>query len=152
MSKNTDLNTSNTCIELVEVKKTDEHALALYELLKNRIYNISHSSPPSFEEHKLFVFSHPYRAWYLIRRDEQFVGSIYLFKSNSIGVSTIPEHEQYIGQAIKQLTAKYKPLPAIKSVRAPVFSVNVAPANTKLISILKESGGELAQQTYILKQ
>ena len=46
--------------------------------------SISHEVMPDFEEHKNFVKSNPYRAWYLIYFKEEAVGSFYLSNDNSI--------------------------------------------------------------------
>ena len=139
-------------IGLIKVDKTEEHVSVLYEFVINRDHNISNTILPSYEEHKKFVHSHPYRCWYLIRKDSQFIGAIYLLKSNNIGASTISGCEKYIGQAIQRLVSKYKPLPAIKSVRASVFSINTNPENYDLILELEKLGAKLIQQTYVLKQ
>ncbi len=139
-------------IKLIKVRKTHEHALALYALLNARIHKISHFDLPTFEQHKQFFLSHPYRAWYLISQNNEFIGSIYLLKSNNIGVFAVSNYHQCVLEAIKQLLRKYKPLPAIRSVRAPTFSVNVAPTDELLICVLNELGGELSQQTYTLRK
>lgn len=102
----------------------------------------------SMRERSEFVLLHPYRAWYPLKLPATYIGSIYLLRSNSIGVSVKSPYEQHIPSALNQLKNKYAPLPAIKSVRAAVFSINVAPANNALISIINEMRGELSQHTY----
>jgi hypothetical protein len=47
------------------------------------------------------------------------------------------------------LLRKYKPLKAIKSVRAAEFDFNVAPNNKEYISILERMGARLAQVTFV---
>jgi hypothetical protein len=138
-------------VTLIRVAKRFEHVDVLHELLLGRSHAISHKSMPNFRQHKAFVFSHPYRVWYLIKAEEGFVGSIYLMKNNTIGVSTAKGAERYMKPAIERLVRKHKPLPAVRSVRGPDFDFNVLPSNKKLISILQSMGAHLAQITYELK-
>lgn len=135
---------------LEKVCREEEHARILYELLKRRSHNISHVALPTFEEHEAFVYSHPYRTWHLIKQDSEYVGTIYLLKSNHVGISVLPGYEHCAEAAISQITAHYRPLPAIKSVRAAVFAINIAPTNDTLIGIIEKMGGTLAQKTYVL--
>ena len=66
------------------VVNSDEQISALYNLLKERTYSISHRKVPSFEEHEKFVCSNPYRYWYLISFEGSLVGSFYVKFDNSI--------------------------------------------------------------------
>ena len=55
------MNNSQISPKLIPVKKIDAHIDALYVILKNRKFNISNNSLPSFNEHKLFIgFSSAY--------------------------------------------------------------------------------------------
>lgn len=103
---------------------------------------------PSLLRHKEFVFSHPYRAWYIMKASEGCVGSIYLTNGNNIGISTVSGAEEYVPSAIEMILKKHKPLPAIRSVRGAEFDFNVSPANKKLIAALKLMGANLVQVTY----
>ena len=73
-------------IILREVSQND--LLFLFKLLKERnpIANISHKNMPSFKEHKNFVLSQPYSAWYVIYVGNKKIGSIYLSKQDEIGI------------------------------------------------------------------
>jgi hypothetical protein len=142
---------SNIEIDLERVKRNDEHATILYELLKQRKHRISHKSLPSFEEHKSFVISHPYRIWFLIRTSDRYVGSIYAYKNNGIGISVNFGKEKFIEPAISLFLKINKPLKPIKSVRSAEFGVYAAPTDKKLISILESMGGHFAQVTYLFK-
>ncbi len=139
-------------LTFTKVRKTEEHAAVLYKLLKKRLYsnNISNTNLPTYDEHELFVFSNPYRAWYLIQYEKNYVGSLYLLKSNSVGIFLLPRHINFFAPAIKFLMARYKPLPLIKSVRAPFFSINISPENADLIKAIRSFGGKLVQQTYVI--
>ena len=140
-------------LAFIKIKKTEEHASILYELLNMRLHshNISNSDLPTYKEHESFVFSNPYRAWYLIQYEKNYVGSLYLLKSNSIGIFLLPQHHNFFDYAIKFLISSYKPLPLIKSVRAPFFSINISPENAELIEVIENFGGKLVQQTYVIK-
>lgn len=139
-------------ITFIRIRKTDAHVMALYELLKMRMssHNISNLNLPTYEEHRSFVFSNPYRAWYLIQHNKNYVGSFYLLKNNSIGIFLKPQNLNFFKNVVDFLIAHYKPLPLIKSVRAPFFSINTSPKNKDLIRIIEDSGGKLAQKTYVI--
>lgn len=59
---------------------SDEDIEFLYEILKERdeTVNVTHKKIPTFEEHKKFVNSKPYDAWYIILKDSRKVGHINL--------------------------------------------------------------------------
>ena len=136
-------------VSLVKVKRNYEHAAILYDFLKKRKHKISHKTLPSFEEHAKFVISHPYRVWFLIKTTEGYIGSIYAYKNNGIGISVNFGKEHFIGPAISLFLKKNRPLKAIKSVRSAEFGVYAAPTDKKLISALKSLGARFAQVTYL---
>ena len=136
-------------VVLIKIKKTDAHAKILFEILSKRKTNISHKSLPSYSNHKSFVLNHPYRAWYLIKHNDEFIGNAYILKSNCIGINIIKNNKIVVPIVIEELLSKYKPLKAIKSVRAAEFDFNVAPSNKEYISILERMGAKLAQVTFV---
>ena len=138
-------------LKLIRIKKNDVHIKALYELLKNRKFNISNHNLPTFREHKLFVINNPYRAWYLIEVNNLFVGTMYLLKDNCIGIYVEDQNKYVIEKIIDWVLRNKKPLPAIKSVRAPDFHINIAPNNKILSSVLRKMGATPIQLTYSLK-
>ena len=137
--------------KFVPVKKNDKHINALYKILKNRKFNISNNSLPSFSEHKLFVINNPYRVWYLIEVDKFFVGSIYLLKDNCIGVHVIDQDESIIKKSIEWVLKNKKPLQEIKSVRASYFHINLPPNNIIFTKIIESMGATLIQSTFSFK-
>ena len=143
----------DSLLVFTKVRKTKEHSAILYKLLKMRSHNhnISNVNFPTYEEHELFVFSNPYRVWYLIEYGRNCVGSLYLLKSNDVGIFLLPQHLHYFAPAIKYLLSKYKPLPLIKSVRAPFFSINISPDNKDLKRAIENFGGKIMQQTYVIE-
>ena len=146
------MNKLDAKVSLVKVERNDEQAAILYELLKQRRHIISHKSVPPFDEHKRFVIAHPYRIWFLIETTEGYVGSIYVYKNNGIGISVSLGKEHVIGPAISLLLERIKPLKPIKSVRSAEFGVYAAPTDKKLISVLKSMGAHFAQVTYLLAE
>ena len=63
----------------------------LFDLLKKRdpISNISHKKMPSYSQHIKFIKSKPYSKWYIILKENEKIGSIYLSKNNEIGLSIL---------------------------------------------------------------
>ena len=137
--------------KFVPVEKIDMHINALYKILKNRKFNISNNSLPSFSEHKLFVINNPYRAWYLIEVDNLFVGSMYLLNNNCIGLYVIDQDESIIKQTIEWVLKNKKPLPEIKSVRVSNFHINLPPNNRIFTKIIKSMGATSIQSTFLFK-
>ncbi len=137
--------------KLIRIKKNDVHIKALYELLKNRKFNISNQNLPTYSEHKLFVLNNPYRAWYLIEMNKLFVGTIYILKDNCIGIYVEEQNKYVIEKTIEWVLRNKKPLPAIKSVRGSDFYINIAPNNKIISSVLRKMGAAPIQLTYSLK-
>ena len=79
---------------------TDEQIKILYEQLKTRNYVISHRSLPSFERHQDFVKSHPYRHWFLLRNEINYIGSFYLKNDNSIGLNLTDYTKENLGACV----------------------------------------------------
>ena len=122
----------------------------LYELLKKREHNISHQNIPTLSEHKQFVINHPYRVWYLILVDEQYVGSMYLLKNNCLGLALLRNEEFLLNAIFNFIFKRHKPLKEIKSLRAPYFHINIAPTNKVMMSGLENIGAKKIQTTYSL--
>lgn len=134
-----------------KVVPTDDQINDLYQLLTQRRHKISHLVQPSLAEHADFVNAHPYRAWYIAYRDNQAAGSVYLSNDNTIGLNMLDDPTATdLATVITHLKKNYAPLPAIKSVRAARFSINVPPTNTALHDALKALGAEVLQTTYTL--
>jgi hypothetical protein len=107
----------------------------LFQLLKIREHNISNLSAPTFNEHTQFVKNHPYRAWYLIKVNNLYVGSVYIMRSNCIGVF-LQKDASIFPRVINMINQKHKPLKEIKSVRPPHFYINISPNNIKLFGLV----------------
>jgi hypothetical protein len=137
--------------KFIPVKKNNQHINALYKILKNRKFNISNNSIPSFSEHKLFVINNPYREWFLIEVNKSFVGSLYLMNDNCIGVHVIDQDERIIRKSIEWVLENKKPLPEIKSVRVSNFHINLPPNNITFTKIIESMGATSIQSTFLFK-
>jgi hypothetical protein len=143
---------TNCSIALIRIKKNKVHAKILYELLLKRRLNISHLSMPSYIEHEKFVLNHPYRFWYFIKQNNNFIGSIYILKNNCIGVNVVENSKIATPIVINKILSKHKPLGVIKSIREAHFDFNVTPSDADYLSILEAMGAKLVQLTFVIQK
>jgi N-acetylneuraminate synthase len=129
---------------LEKVAPTSDQEMTLYKLLAERKFNISHNKMPSIDEHKEFVRSHPYRAWWLIHdsiNSSNVLGSVYVSFDNSLGLNIdldkISFTASFFTQKIKKLISPVNPKP---SKIYSDFYYNVSPNNQDLINWLVEAG------------
>lgn len=136
-------------VELEEVLPSEQQVRILYKLLEARRHSISHSLLPEYKCHKEFVEQHPYRVWYLVKFDGAYVGSVYLNQDNTIGVNIDDEVVgECLGGIVAKLKSSFAPLPAIRSVRAGFFAVNVPPDNEALVEAMRNIGGRVIQISF----
>lgn len=130
-------------IVLKPVTKSDH--IFLYQLLEQRNFheNISHKKMPTFFQHVKFVTSKPYSKWYIIKYNDQKVGSIYLTKINEIGIHIVKEirRKNVATSALKILMKK--------NLRIR-FLANINPKNKKSIEFFIKQNFKLIQYTYEL--
>ena len=124
---------------------------ALYDILTKRKFNISSTFLPSFIEHKKFVVNHPYRFWYLIKVNSEYVGTSYILDSNCLGISLTDYEDSIFSDLVSFMIKKHKPLKEMKSVRPPFFFINISPLNHKMHRQLKLLGANNIQVTYSLE-
>ena len=115
----------------------------LFDLLEKRdsIVNISHKKMPSYIQHTQFVKSRPYSKWYIILKEKEKVGSIYLSKNNEIGLSILKSEKT---KTIQKLALNE----LIKKNPRKRFLVNINPKNKNLISFFKKNDFKLIQYTF----
>ena len=115
----------------------------LFDLLKERDprVNISHKKMPTYNEHTKFIKSKPYSKWYIILKSKQKIGSIYLSKSDEIGIFVSKKFQgKNVGNfALNEL---------MKKIPHKRFLANVNPKNKKSISFFKNYGFKLIQYTF----
>lgn len=137
-------------VEFERVLPSEAQIESLFELLVQRVHKIS-CEDVSYNEHKRFVKSHPYRDWFLIRVSDSYVGSFYVSKENTIGINV---SDGYVSLVVTQIVIfvkeNFKPLPPIPSSRSDKFAVNVPPSNVQLAKALEEVDAKIAQISYIL--
>ena len=129
----------------------EDQVKILYKLLKKRKFKISHKTIPSYENHKKFVYSNPYRKWFLIKFDESYLGNFYLTYQNIIGINLINyDDNAQLLSILKFIIEKYKPLKEIPSIRNSNFLINTSPSNLELNKKLKKMGYQVIQNTYLI--
>jgi len=130
-------------ISLKFVTKSDGQFL--YELLLERepSVNISHKKIPTFQQHLKFINSKPYSRWYIIKKNDQKIGSIYLTKQNEIGIFIKKEFQK------EGLGMKSMKLLIMKNPRSS-YLANINPKNLKSAKFFKKFGFKLIQHTYEL--
>jgi len=130
-------------IHLRRVSQTDYRFL--YNLLKERkpITYISHKKIPTYNEHIQFVSSKPYSKWYIIEYQGKKSGTIYLTKTNEIGIFIKKSFQgKHIGQQALDLLIVKHP----KSR----YLANISPKNKNSIKFFKKIGFKLIQYTFEL--
>ena len=132
-------------IRLVDVYRDESMVTTvfLYELLAERdpISNISHRKMPSYYMHASFVDSRPYLEWFIIYAEDDPVGAVYLTHQNEIGIAIMKAHQGncYGKQAVRLLMQIHP---------GKQFLANIAPSNTKSISMFETLGFDLCQYTF----
>lgn len=128
----------------------------LYELMKERDpeINISHKELPTYEEHRRFVHSMPYRLWYLIEQDAEWVGYISATANNEIGIVL---RKQYRGigigpEAVLLLMRAHEPNPHRASLCNGRWLANIAPGNERSRRMFEGLGFRKIQETFALQQ
>jgi RimJ/RimL family protein N-acetyltransferase len=129
-------------IKLVPVNVEDSTTLLyLYALLQERpsVANISHKIMPSFVEHSLFVRSNPYREWYSIYCDNDWVGSVYVTHHNEIGIGVLHKYQRkgIASTVIKQILNAHGE-----------YLANINPHNKASIKLFESLGFKHIQNTY----
>jgi RimJ/RimL family protein N-acetyltransferase len=116
----------------------------LYNLLSERkpYQNISHKKMHTWKEHVAFLDSKPYKAWYIIYKDQDFAGSIYLSKNNEIGLFLRESFKnQGIGKkALKTLLKTHK--------NEKTFYANIAPFNSASLAFFTNMGFQMHKTLY----
>lgn len=149
--KDTRTPASEELIPLVfkRVKGHKEDVQTLYELLRDRITNISHTTMPSFEDHQKFVRGHPYRFWYIVKQNSVPLGSVYFQFDNSIGINMSRQSSTVIEGTLKKALRTHHPLQGKESVRSKFFFVNTCRQNRQLEAALRSLGWDILQISYV---
>ena len=139
--------------EFVRVNKESKvHILKLYEILKNRKFNISNINIPSYEDHVDFVKSNKYRKWIIIFKRDKSFGTYYLRRDNYIGINLLTSIEYDYFLIIKYILSLEKPLKEIKSIRNKFFLINSNPNNKPLLRAIKRFNFLHVENSYLCKK
>ena len=128
-------------IRFVGFRKND--ADFLFELLLQRSSkeNISHKKMPTYEEHIKFIMSKPYYKWYIVKKDHDSIGAVYLTQLNEIGISLVKKFDnEKIKNEVLELIMKKHPKKR--------YIVNINPKNKQGINFFKKRGFRLIQYSY----
>jgi len=128
-------------------KVTKREYQFLYDLLleRNPIVNISHKKMPTYEEHVKFVGSPPYSKWYIIFYSGKECGSIYLSKTDEIGIFLKKGlAKKGIGSNALKILMKENPRRR--------YLANINPKNKNSIRFFKKHHFKLLQHTYELSK
>jgi len=128
---------------LRDVYETPGAVDILYQLLEERppAANINHRGMPSLDEHRRFVASQPYVAWYLIADQDEVVGAVYLTPADEIGVFVFKEYHGW-GHARRAIGALVKAHPRER------YLANIAPGNGPSLNLFKKFDFVHIQETY----
>jgi RimJ/RimL family protein N-acetyltransferase len=142
-------------IILVDVYKVRDSVSFLYRLLKERTpeQSISHKAMPTMEEHRAFVMSRPYRAWYIVENlNHQRVGAVYATKNNELGIAILSDHRRngYAKWALLEIITLHPPLLAIRGQRPAHYVAHINPQNAASIRLFEGIGAKHIENTYEL--
>ena len=133
------------------VECSNEHIGTLFDLLSQRTHSVSHNAMPSLSDHKSFVKKHPYRAWYLIKNEKCYIGTVYITYENHIAISLPSYSYDKFSEILDWIVHAHKPLNGLKSVRPSHYQINVPIGDIDLDKVLSELGHTKIQVTYLLK-
>ena len=136
--------------KLIFKKVEKEDSLTLYDLLKKRKYNISHSVLPDLKSHKQFVENNPYLYWYIFSLNEKAIGTFYIKDDNSIGINTNEPTKKIINEILDFILNNFSPNKGIPSKIPDYFFINVSQNNNLLKDIVSSLGYIPIQLSYKL--
>ena len=119
------------------VEGSDQQIEILYQLLSKRAYSISHTSMPAYNDHKNFVKNHPYLDWFIVKSDQDYLGSFYIKHDNSIGLNLTVINIEIVSASIDFIKNCFRPLESQASMVSKYFYVNVSASNEELIAVMR---------------
>jgi len=130
-------------MHLTNIYERPDRHLLLYDLLREResVVSISHKGMPCYGDHKRFVESQPYQAWYAMVHDDVVVGACYLSKQNEIGVAVFKAHRgNWHGPAAVSMM--------MKKHGQRRYLANINPRNEASIAMFGKLGFKQCQVTF----
>ena len=133
------------------VVPSEQQVKILYDLLNKRKHSVSHGDMPVWSDHEEFVRMNPYRVWYLIKRLECYVGTVYLTNENHVSISVPSSDYGTVAQVLSWIIQTHEPLEGIKSVRPDCYQINIPTTDISFTALLDDLGHKKVQVTYLLK-
>lgn len=128
----------NNNIEFLKVTGSNFQIKILFKLLEKRSHNISHDKIPDYYSHEKFVKNNPYKEWYLVAKNKEFIGSFYIKHDNSVGLNLSYYSTDILSFIINFIKNNFTPEKEIASLIPPYFYINTSSTNMKLHCILNE--------------
>lgn len=126
----------------------DRQKEILFNLLKKRKYNISHSELPDRKKHNSFVCNHPYREWYIVIRKKEVLGTFYIKFDNSIGLNLIDQNIENIEMILNFIKQNFSINKEVSSMIPSFFYINISSDNLELQAILDKIDVRKLQISY----
>ena len=128
-------------IHEVKFKKVSLNDIdTLYDLLRERVFSISHDLMPSKDNHINFVKGTPYKHWYLVYQNKELCGSFYIKRDNSVGLNLVRQRIMIVEKTISFIKSRFCPEKSIPSEIPSHFYLNVAHSNKRLSKMLIKLG------------
>lgn len=127
-------------MKLIDVYDDERAGDILWRLLSERTpeQSISHRAMPSPAQHRAFIASRPYLAWYLVEDQGQIRGACYLSQQREIGVFIFKGMRGYGRRAVRLLMETHPGR----------FLANVNPENIASARLFESVGFRHVQDTY----
>lgn len=138
----------NSNLTFEEVVPTEKQVDVLFGLLKDRVHNISHDKKTTLDQHIKFVYSNPYRHWFLILFEKEIIGSFYIQYDNSVGLNILKLSSEIVESVLNYIKINFEPMAEEPSKVPKNFYLNVPSSNSELINILKKNGLKNTQVSY----
>jgi RimJ/RimL family protein N-acetyltransferase len=116
--------------------------------------NISHTEPPSLEEHVAFVRRRPYADWLIVWWQGKPIGAVSATYRNEVGIQILRAWQgKGIGtRALRLFLNHVKPLPARPSENPSYYVANINPQNAASLKLFRALGFTDHQVTLALKE
>lgn len=116
--------------------------------------NISHTEPPSLEEHVAFVRRRPYADWLIVWWQGKPIGAVSATYRNEVGIQILRAWQgKGIGtRALRLFLNHVKPLPARPSENPGYYVANINPQNAASLKLFRALGFTDHQVTLALKE
>ena len=92
---------------------------------------------PAYLDHKDFVKNHPYLDWFIVKSDQDYLGSFYIKHDNSIGLNLTTINIEIVSASIDFIKNCFRPLKSQASMVSKYFYVNVSASNEELIAVMR---------------